>query len=96
MKSEMGKISGYPLKMVTVTTTTPQKRGEKTVDRTTMEVTKLDTSATVAASRFEIPAGYEETQLMLGPGASANDGSGEEEQSGIGGLLRRKPKGSGE
>lgn len=98
MKSELGKISGYPLKMVTVTTTTPQKRGEKTVDRSTMEVTKLDTSATVAASRFEIPAGYQETQLLpTGPGAQADDGSGQqEEQSGLGGLLRRKKKDGGE
>lgn len=97
VKSEMGKISGYPLKMVTVSTTTSQKKGEKTVDRTTMEVTKLDTSATVAASRFEIPSGYQETQLLPGPGAQANDGSGQqEEQSGIGGLLRRKKKDGGE
>lgn len=95
MKAEMGKINGYPLKMVTVTTTT--QKGEKSVDRTNVEVTQLDTSATVAASRFELPSGYQETQLLpTAPGAQANDGSGQQEEGGLGGLLRRKKKDGGE
>jgi hypothetical protein len=29
-----------------------------------MEVTQLDTSATVPAGSFELPAGYKETQML--------------------------------
>ena len=64
VKAEMGKVNGFPLKTVTVNTSTPQKGGKPTVTRTTMEVTQIDTNATVADSRFEIPAGYQETQIM--------------------------------
>lgn len=96
IKSEMGKMRGYPLKTVTVTTNTPQKKGEKTVTRSTMQVTQLDTSATVPASRFEIPSGYQETQLLPMAGAQASEGQGgEEEQGGFGGLLRRGKKKDG-
>ena len=86
------KIQGFPLKMVTVTTSTPQKKGQPTVTRSTMEVTQLDTSATVPDSRFEIPAGYQETQMV-----PTVEGQGDEaEQGGLGGLLRRKKSNSGE
>ncbi|HVR98626.1 MAG TPA: DUF4412 domain-containing protein [Thermoanaerobaculia bacterium] len=64
MKAEIGKVNGFPLKTVTVNTSTPQKGGKPTVTRTTMEVTQIDTNATVADSRFEIPAGFQETQIM--------------------------------
>lgn len=94
IKAEMGKNRGYPLKMVTVTTSTSQKRGETTTTRQTMQVTQLDTSATVPASRFEIPAGYEETEMVL-PGMQAGGGSGQEEQGGFGSLLRRNKKKDG-
>lgn len=61
--AEVDKAKGFPLKTVTVSTTT-QKKGKQTTTRSTMEVTQLDTSATVPASAFEIPAGYQETQLL--------------------------------
>jgi len=61
--SEVDKAKGFPLKTVTVSTTT-QKKGKTTTTRSTMQVTELDTSANVAAASFEIPAGYEETQLL--------------------------------
>lgn len=64
--AEMDKTSGFPMKMVTVSTSTP-KKGQPTTTRTTMEVTQLDTSANVPATSFEIPAGYEATQLMPMP-----------------------------
>lgn len=86
------KIQGFPLKMVTVTTSTPQKKGQPTVTRSTMEVTQLDTSATVPDSRFEIPAGYQETQMV----PTGAPGEGEEaEQGGLGGLLRKKRNSGG-
>jgi hypothetical protein len=62
--AESGKTQGFPLKMVTVSTTTQKKGNKQTVTRSTMEVTQLDTSANVPGSSFEIPAGYQETQLM--------------------------------
>jgi hypothetical protein len=87
------KIQGFPLKMVTVTTTTPQKKGQQpTVTRSTMEVTQLDTSATVPDSRFEIPAGYQETQMVPTGGAAQGE---EGEQGGLGGLLRKKKNSGG-
>ena len=61
--SEIGKVSGYPLKMVTVSTST-NKKGKATVTRSTMEVTELDTNANVTAS-FDVPAGYEEVPMMM-------------------------------
>jgi len=58
------KFQGFPLKMVTVNTST-SKRGNRTnTTRSTMEVTQLDTSAAVPASTFEIPVGYEKTEIM--------------------------------
>ncbi|HYN23266.1 MAG TPA: DUF4412 domain-containing protein, partial [Thermoanaerobaculia bacterium] len=62
--AEMKKTAGFPLKTVTVSTSTP-KKGQPTTTRTTMEVTQLDTSADVAAASFEIPAGYEETEILM-------------------------------
>jgi len=56
------KVSGFPLKMVTVNTST-QKKGRQSISRSTMEVTKLENQA-VAGSTFEIPSGYQETQML--------------------------------
>ncbi|MES1245453.1 MAG: DUF4412 domain-containing protein [Acidobacteriota bacterium] len=84
--AEAGKTRGFPLKTVTVSTTTQKKGNKQTVTRSTMEVTQLDTSATVPGSSFEIPAGYKETQLV--PAA----GEGEGEEGGLGSLLRRNKK----
>jgi hypothetical protein len=82
--AEAGKTQGFPLKMVTVSTTTQKKGNKQTVTRSTMEVTQLDTSANVPGSSFEIPAGYKETQLV--PAAGQGDG----EEGGLGALLRNR------
>jgi hypothetical protein len=87
--AEAGKTQGFPLKMVTVSTTTQKKGNKQTVTRSTMEVTQLDTSANVPGSSFEIPGGYKETQLM----PTAEGGEGEE--GGLGSLLRRKKTSGG-
>ncbi|HEX5758265.1 MAG TPA: DUF4412 domain-containing protein [Thermoanaerobaculia bacterium] len=60
--AEMGKVAGFPLKSVTVSTT-KGKKGKETVSRTTMEVTELDRTD-VADSTFALPAGYQEIQLL--------------------------------
>jgi hypothetical protein len=64
LTAEKYKLQGYPLKMVTVTTNTDSKSGKMSTSRSTMEVTQLDTSATVPAGNFELPAGYKETQML--------------------------------
>jgi hypothetical protein len=87
--AEVDKAKGFPLKTVTVSTTTQKKKGQTTTTRSTMEVTQLDTSANVAATSFEIPAGYQETQLLPTGG---QEGESEEEQGGLGGLLRGRKK----
>ena len=84
--AEVDKAKGFPLKTVTVSTTTQKKGGKTTTTRSTMQVTELDTSANVAAASFEIPAGYQETQLLPAGGET------EEEQGGLGGLLRGRKK----
>lgn len=58
-----GKIEGFPLKTVTVSTST--QKGRSTTSRSTMEVTLLDAKVSVPAANFEIPVGYEETQMMV-------------------------------
>lgn len=63
LTSEAAKFQGFPLKVVTVNTSTQQKGNKQTVTHSTMEVTQLDASASVPASAFEIPAGYKETQI---------------------------------
>jgi hypothetical protein len=62
--AEAGKFQGFPLKMVTVTTSTAKKGGRSSTTTTTMEVTHLDANASVPASTFEIPAGYEKTEIL--------------------------------
>ena len=89
---EMERAKGFPLKTVTVSTTT-QKKGKQTVTRSTMEVTQLDTGADVPASSFEIPAGYKETQML--PTAAAGEAGEEEEEQGLGALLRNRKKKDG-
>jgi hypothetical protein len=64
LAAEAGKFEGYPLKMVTVSTSTAQKGGRTQTTRSTMEVTELDASAAVPAAAFEIPQGFEKTEIM--------------------------------
>lgn len=61
--AEAAKVEGFPLKTVTVSTST--QKGRSTTTRSTMEVTQLDTQVTVAEATFEIPAGYKETQMLV-------------------------------
>ncbi|HSS48083.1 MAG TPA: DUF4412 domain-containing protein [Thermoanaerobaculia bacterium] len=63
LTAEKYKIQGYPLKIVTVTTNTDSKSGKVTTSHSTMEVTELDTKASVPASSFELPAGYKEAEM---------------------------------
>jgi hypothetical protein len=59
---EKQRVSGFPLKMVSTTTST-QKKGKQSVTHHTMEVTQLETNKSISAAQFEIPAGYKETQM---------------------------------
>jgi len=61
-EAQKKRVSGFPLKTVTTTTTT-QKRGKQTVTHRTLEVTLLETKS-IPDSTFAIPAGYKETQML--------------------------------
>ncbi len=63
LTSSAAKFQGFPLKVVTISTSTQQKGNRQTVTHSTMEVTQFDAKASVPASAFEIPAGYKETQI---------------------------------
>ncbi|HEY4563031.1 MAG TPA: DUF4412 domain-containing protein [Thermoanaerobaculia bacterium] len=63
LASSAAQFQGFPLKVVTVNTSTQQKGNKQTVTHSTMEVTQFDAGASVPASAFEIPAGYKETQV---------------------------------
>ncbi|MFL6259437.1 MAG: DUF4412 domain-containing protein [Thermoanaerobaculia bacterium] len=93
LASSAAKFQGFPLKFVTVSTSTQQKGNKQTVTHSTMEVTQFDASASVPASAFEIPAGYKETQIAPTQQGAQEDEK-QEEEGGLRGLLKRK-KGSG-
>jgi hypothetical protein len=61
--AEMEKVQGFPLKSVSVSTTTGQKGKRESTVRTEMAVTELEEVA-VPAETFEIPAGYTRTEMM--------------------------------
>ena len=63
MKAETGL--GFPLKMITVTTSINKKGNAKEKSRQTMEVLSMN-NKNLPASFFEIPAGYEEKQMGFG------------------------------
>lgn len=67
LAAEALKFEGFPLKMVSVNTSTAKKGNRTQTTRSTMEVTQLDANATVPASVFEIPSGYERTEIMPVP-----------------------------
>ena len=93
LTSSAAKFEGFPLKVVTVSTSTQQKGNKQTVTHSTMEVTQFDASASVPASAFEIPAGYKETQIAPTQQGEAGQDQ-QQEEGGLRGLLKRK-KGSG-
>ncbi len=61
MKQQMEKMTGLPLKMITVQNTT-DKNGKTQTSTTTMEVTEIK-EMKPAADLFEIPSDYTETVL---------------------------------
>jgi hypothetical protein len=87
MKSEMQKMSGFPLKRLTVTTTT-DKKGKQETTRTLMEVTEMKVQP-VPDSTFEIPSDYRETEL-LPTGEEGQEGS----ENPLAGLFGKKNKSS--
>jgi hypothetical protein len=94
LAAQAGKYEGFPLKVVTTSTSTQQKGNKSTTSHTTVEVTELDRNASVPASAFEIPAGYKEIQMVPTDQQGAQQDDKQEEEGGLRGLLKRK-KGSG-
>ena len=91
LASSAAKFQGFPLKVVTVSTSTQQKGNRQTVTHSTLEVTQFDANAAVPASAFEIPAGYKETQIAP---TQQGQQDGQQDEGGLRGLLKRK-KGNG-
>jgi hypothetical protein len=65
------KRQGFSLKSATVSTVT--QKDKQTVTRRTMEVTEVK-SEPVPDSRFDIPSGFQERQLPVGPGGPGGPG----------------------
>lgn len=84
--SEIGKITGFPLRTETVSTTVGGKRGQhRSVSHSVTEITELRRGESVDGSRFGIPEGYTETQILP-------TGSEEEEGGLFGGLFGGRNK----
>ena len=60
--AEMEKVEGFPLKTVSVSTTTGQKGKRETTTRSETVVTVLEETA-VPEATFELPAGYERVSM---------------------------------
>lgn len=75
IQAEMDAIQGFPLKTVAVTTMTGGKKGgRQNTTRSETVVTELDQERSIPDSTFEIPAGYEETEMM--PQGQQDEGGG--------------------
>lgn len=86
MRAEVGKIEGFPLKTVTVTTTRNEKKGKESVSRSTTEVTQLSShEAPQPPTTWTIPAGYQETELL----PAGQEG---QEDNPLGAIFGRKKK----
>ena len=71
LNTEMAKVEGFPLKTVTVTTTT-DRRGREQTSRSVTEVTVLREES-VSADRFEIPSDYEKVDMFGGDGEGSSN-----------------------
>lgn len=78
MEQHMEVTTGFPLRSVVETTMTGKKGKRSNTTRSETVVTELDTSRSIDASTFELPAGYERVEM---PQMGAAEG-GEEEESG--------------
>ena len=67
---QMGKIQGFPLKMISSHQTT-DARGQPRETKIIMEVTALK-QASPDAGQFKLPAGYQEQEMALLPGMGDN------------------------
>lgn len=100
LSSEMSKIKGFPLKMVS-TQTSKDNRGQTQITKTTMEVTELK-EVKPADSQFQLPAGYTEKPFLPMGGAeggkSGKPGQGAQGGQDMGALMKmmqEKLKGAG-
>ena len=93
VEAERGKWKGFPLKTITVTTTT-DRRGSTDTQRTEMVVESLE-ETNVAASRFELPEGYRDVTPDLSGAMDRQPAGGSSGQNGgrkmpdIGGILQK-------
>ena len=97
IKTEMGRVKGFPLKTTTITKMVG-KKGKETTMSSTMEVTALREEA-IPSSLYVIPEDYEETQMMTGmpPGyegyGQGQPPQGEDDEQGSSSGLSKKGDG---
>jgi hypothetical protein len=87
--AQMSKMHGVPLKTVTVTTHTDEKKGTSETTTTTMEVTSMQT-VPIPDSAFVLPSDYKETQLLP---TGEEGGEGKTKENPLSKLLGGKKKG---
>ena len=94
IEAELGKVQGFPLKAVTVTTMSGGRgRNAQAPSTSRMEVTALREEP-IAAGTWTLDSSLTETPMMMLPGMGAA-GDGEEESGGLRGLLKRRRGGGG-
>lgn len=76
--AEMQKVQGFPLKSLEVSTTTSKNGKSESESRTATEVTALERGISIPPATFEVPEGYQRTEV-LPTGAEAG---GDDEQGG--------------
>ncbi len=84
INNELGKLNGFPLKTVVVSTTT-NKKGKSTQQTYTNEVTVLREES-IPGSKFEWPSDYTEIQVIPDMEAMQADQSGGKDKKKKGGL----------
>ena len=87
INTELGKLNGFPLKTVVVSTTT-NKKGKSQQQTYTNEVTVLREES-IPSSKFEWPSDYTETQVIPEmEGMQADQGGGEKKKGGLSGMFK--------
>lgn len=88
INTELGKLEGFPLKTVVVSTTT-NKKGKSTQQTYTNEVTVLREES-IPGSTFEWPSDYTETEIIPDMEAmQANqEGGGKKKKGGLSGMFK--------
>lgn len=88
IRQQMKTVQGFPLRSVVETTTTGQKGKRSNTTKSETLVQELDDSRSIPAGTFDIPADYQETDMMEGMAAQDQGQDDDKKQrGGLRGLL---------